>query len=139
MFVFLVALIRRDSSFHLSFYVEGAGEARKFWNASTEFKSIKVYQRNDIIDPKLVDARGRTNLQRMNQGLAPIGPDGNPVNLHHMTQTNESAIAEITQSFHQQNSKVIHINPNTIPSEIDRNQFNLWKSDYWKSRANDFK
>ena len=100
---------------------------------------MKVYQRNDIIDPNLVDSRGRTNLQRMEKGLAPIGPYGNPVNLHHMTQTNDSAIAEITQSFYQQNTKVIHINPNTIPSGINRSEFNIWKSNYWKSRANDFK
>lgn len=100
---------------------------------------VKVYQRNDIIDPNLVDARGRTNLQRMDQGLAPIGSDGNPVNLHHMLQTNDGPIAEVTQNFHQQNSKVIHINPNTIPSGIDRNQFNQWKSDYWQNRANYFR
>lgn len=118
---------------------EVLGDARKFWTNSTEFDGVKVYQRNDIIDPNLVDSRGRTNLQRMEKGLAPIGPDGNPVNLHHMTQTNDSAIVEVTQSFHQQNTKVIHINPNTIPSGINRSEFNIWKSNYWKSRANDFK
>jgi hypothetical protein len=91
-----------------------------------------------IIDPNKVDALGRTNLQRMEQGLAPIGPDGKSVNLHHMTQTNDSAIAELTQTFHQKNSKVIHINPNTIPSGIDRNAFNSWKSSYWINRVNDF-
>ena len=115
------------------------GEARKFWTNATKHNGVKVYQRNDIIDPNKVDSFGRTNLQRMKQGLAPVGPDGKSVNLHHMTQRNESAIAEVTQSFHQQNSKVIHINPNTIPSGIDRNAFNAWKSSYWMSRANDFK
>ncbi|WP_416380722.1 HNH/ENDO VII family nuclease [Gilliamella sp. B2785] len=33
----------------------------------------------------------------------------------------------------------MHINPNTIPSGINRNQFNKWRSNYWKNRANDFK
>jgi hypothetical protein len=75
----------------------------------------------------------------MQQGIAPIGPDGKSINLHHMTQTNDSAIAEITQSFHQENTKVIHINPNTIPSGIDRSAFDTWKKTYWKNRANDFK
>jgi hypothetical protein len=74
----------------------------------------------------------------MQQGIAPIGPDGKSVNLHHMTQTNDSAIAEVTQSFHQQNTKIIHINPNTIPSGIDRGTFDVWKKNYWKNRANDF-
>lgn len=56
-----------------------------------------------------------------------------------MTQTNESAIAEVTQSFHQENSSVIHINPNTIPSGINRSEFDAWRKAYWKNRANDFK
>lgn len=118
---------------------EVTGETRKFWTSATEYNGVKVYQRNDIIDPNKVDALGRTNLQRMKDGLAPIGPNGKSVNLHHMTQTNDSAIAEITQTFHQQNSKVIHINPNTIPSGIDRNAFNIWKYSYWINRVNDFK
>lgn len=74
----------------------------------------------------------------MKQGLSPIGPDGKSLNLHHMTQRNESSIAELTATFHQQNSSVIHINPNTIPSGIDRKQFDKWKRDYWKHRAKDF-
>lgn len=61
---------------------------------------------------------GRSNLQRMEQRLAPLGSDGKSINLHHMIQTNDSAIAEVTASFHQTNSKVIHINPNTVPSGI---------------------
>lgn len=61
--------------------------------------------------------------------------DGKSVNLHHMVQSNDSAIAEMTQTFHQQNSAVIHINPNTIPSGIDRYAFDAWKARYWKDRA----
>jgi len=123
--------------------LKGAGKVvpksgNKFWTNSTTFKGNKVYQRNDLIDPKKVDARGRTNLERMQKGLAPIGPDGKSINLHHMTQSQGGAIAEMTQTFHQANSKVIHINPNSIPSGIDRGAFNKWRADYWKSRANDF-
>lgn len=90
------------------------------------------------IDPKLVDARGRTNLERMQKGLAPAGLDGKSVNLHHMTQKHNGSIAEVTQIFHQKNSKTIHINPSSTPSGIDRSAFNKWRIDYWKSRANDF-
>ncbi|EPS1327112.1 HNH/ENDO VII family nuclease [Listeria monocytogenes] len=86
-----------------------------------------------------VDVKGRTNLQRMEKGLAPLGADGNPINLHHMTQREISSIAEVEQSFHQINSKTIHINPNTIPTGIDRKAFNKWRSDYWKERAKEFK
>ena len=56
-----------------------------------------------------------------------------------MTQTNNGAIAEVTQTFHQANKRIIHINPNTIPSGIDRGSFNIWRKSYWKNRANNFK
>lgn len=112
---------------------------RQLWTNKVEHNGTKVYQRDDIINSNKVDKMGRTNIERMEQGLAPLGSDGKSVNLHHMTQTNDSAIAEVTQTFHQQNKKAIHINPNTIPSGIDRNMFNRWRKSYWKNRANDFK
>ena len=74
----------------------------------------------------------------MEAGLAPLGPDGKSMNLHHMTQTQDGAIAEVTSTFHSENSSIIHINDNSIPSGIDREAFDKWRSDYWKSRANDF-
>lgn len=117
---------------------KGIDNGNKYWNKTTQFKNVKVYQRDDIINPNMKDARGRTNLERMEKGLAPLGPDGKSINLHHMTQRNESSIAEVTQTFHKDNSSVIHINPNTIPSGINRSEFNKWRTDYWKNRANDF-
>jgi len=103
-----------------------------------EINGTRVYQRTDLINPNHVDGLGRTNLQRMQQGLAPIGPDGAPINLHHMLQTQNGPIAEVTQTFHQQYSSTIHINPNTIPSGIDRSAFNAWRRAYWMNRAGDF-
>ncbi|MFI2857647.1 HNH/ENDO VII family nuclease [Paenibacillus sp. JSM ZJ436] len=117
---------------------KGIGNGYQYWNKTTQFKNVKVYQRDDIINQNMKDARGRTNLERMQKGLAPLGPDGKSINLHHMTQRNESSIAEVTQTFHKDNSSVIHINPNTIPSGINRSEFNKWRTDYWKNRANDF-
>jgi len=60
------------------------------------------------------------------------------VNLHHTTQTNDGALAEVAQSMHQQSSKVIHINPSSIPSGIDRKAFNRYRRRYWQQRSNDF-
>jgi hypothetical protein len=45
-----------------------------------------VYQRNDIIDPNRLDSMGRTNIERMKQGVSAIGPDGKSINLHHIYQ-----------------------------------------------------
>ena len=36
---------------------------------------------NSTFDPNFVDKQGRTNVQRMEQGLAPIGRDGKSVNM----------------------------------------------------------
>lgn len=74
---------------------------RKFWSKDpVEFRGNKVFQRDDLIDLKLVDKEtGLTNLQLMSKGRAPIGPDGMPINLHHMTQKHDGAIAEVTQTF----------------------------------------
>jgi hypothetical protein len=113
-------------------------ETTNFWDEPTEFKGNKVYKRSDLIDPDLKDVRGRTNLERMQNGLAPIGPDQKPINLHHMTQTAQGPIAELTQSFHQENFSVIHVNPSTIPSGIDRGMFGAWRAEYWMNRSFDF-
>lgn len=66
------------------------------------------FKSGNIINPKKADAKGRTNVERMEKGLAPLGTDNKPVNLHHMTQRNESSIPKVEQSFHQINSKTIH-------------------------------
>ena len=63
------------------------GQERKYWSKEPiEFNGYKFYQRNDLFDPNYVDPKsGKTNLQLMEQGRAPIGYDKKPINLHHMT------------------------------------------------------
>ncbi|MFL4470135.1 HNH/ENDO VII family nuclease [Tateyamaria armeniaca] len=116
---------------------------RTFWSRSpSEFNGNRVYQRDDLIDPDVVSTWREngvvvsgTNLERMASGRAPIGPDGNPVNLHHLTQTQGGAIAEMSQSFHQTNYGTIHINTGGLPSGINRSQFNTWREAYWRNRV----
>jgi len=74
----------------------------------------------------------------MQQGLAPVGPDGARIQLHHMLQTMDGPIAEVTQTFHRSYGSIININPNTIGSGIDRAAFNAWRAAYWINRAKDF-
>ncbi|MCT4665133.1 MAG: HNH/ENDO VII family nuclease [Flavobacteriales bacterium] len=123
---------------------------RKFWKGTTYFQGIKVYQRSDNFNPKAISSwnikvKGKkvkvtgTNVERMASGRAPIGIDGKPINLHHMIQSDAAGLAEMTQTFHKKNSKILHINPRTIPSGINRSQFATFKRNYWKQRAKDFK
>lgn len=114
---------------------------RKYWSSEPiQFNGNKVYQRNDLFDPNYIDKKsGKTNLQLMEMGRAPIGKDGKSVNLHHMLQKQDGPIAEVTQSFHKDNHATIHINDNSIPSGINRADFNKWRSNYWKNRASGLK
>tara|TARA_R110001583_G_scaffold195455_1_gene373797 strand:+ start:2523 stop:3500 length:978 start_codon:yes stop_codon:yes gene_type:complete len=104
---------------------------RQFWSQDpVQFNGNKVYQRNDLIDPNKVDPKsGKTNLELMNAGRAPFGSDGKPINLHHLTQKQDGAIAEVTQTLHSNNHGTLHI-PNTVPSGINRAEFNTWCRNY---------
>lgn len=101
-----------------------------------EINGKKVIIDNDTFDPGLVDRQGRTNLQRMEQGLAPIGTDGKSVNIHHIDQTDTGPVIEITATNHQQNYAELHINTGQSASQIDRDAFNKWRREYWKWRRN---
>ncbi|WP_204575031.1 HNH/ENDO VII family nuclease, partial [Cronobacter sakazakii] len=119
---------------------------KQFWkNDPITFQGNKVYQRDDLFDPNLMTTwrdKGKiirgTNVERMATGRAPVGYDGNAVNLHHMLQTQDGPIAEMSQTFHKTNHGIIHINPNTIPSGINRAEFDAWRKQYWINRAEDF-
>ena len=119
-------------------FSKNGARLHKYWKDPVSFKGNRVFQRNDFFDPRFIDGLGRSNIQRMRKGLAPIGNDGKSINLHHLTQRENGGIAELTQTFHQQYSRVIHINSNKIPSGIDRGAFGRWRKSYWKNRANDF-
>ena len=105
---------------------------------SVVFRGKTVTQNNSLFDPAAIDSMGRTNVQRMQQGLAPIRVDGKSVNIHHINQTNTGPVMEISGSAHQQGYGVLHTNTGQTPSQIDRNAFSQWRSDYWKWRAEGF-
>lgn len=94
-----------------------------------------VIMDSSIFDPNFVDKQGRTNVQRMEQGLAPIGTDGKSVNIHHIDQTNNGTVMEITATEHQQNYSKLHTNIGQSPSQINRTEFNRWRREYWEWRS----
>jgi hypothetical protein len=104
---------------------------------AVKFNEKTVYQSDDF-DPGFVDDKGRTNIERMQKGLAPIGYDGESINIHHIYQTDESPVLEITKSEHQTRYAELHTNTGQSPSQIDRDLFNDWRQAYWKWRATDF-
>lgn len=88
--------------------------------------------RNDI-DLDFIDEYGRTNLQRMKQGLAPLEKTtGNSFQLHHVGQKNDGTLAILTDAEH--NNSVLH--GFIKASEIERADFaNITRPNFWKTMA----
>src|SRR5262249_31045108 len=59
------------------------GDHRTYGEPVT-FQGRRVYQR--AIDWLKRDPRGKTGLERALDGRPPLGPDGNPIVLHHLLQ-----------------------------------------------------
>lgn len=130
-----------------------------------------VYQNDEAFNPhrkvswedaETGEFRRGTNLDRMSEGLAPIGKDGRPVQLHHLTMTEapgmngrRGSLAEIKASIHSKYTSILHIpfprNPNnkrqTLPrypsfrrnndgsASLLAGQFDSFRESYWKARA----
>ena len=94
--------------------------------------------RSDI-DMKQTDGFGRTNQERMEQGLAPLTPEGRPYELHHIGQHQDSPLAELTMQEHRGkgNDTILHIK--TRESEIDREKFDMERAEHWQNRADEVK
>ncbi|WP_375651099.1 HNH/ENDO VII family nuclease, partial [Bartonella sp. OT172YNZD] len=106
----------------------------------------KAYERNDLFDPnkrvkwtEKQETIWGTNVERMAAGRAPIGFDGRSVELHHLKQTPEGPIAEMSKESHNKYSSVIHANPKTHQSLIEREKFGKWREEYWKERAKGYR
>lgn len=117
----------------------GGVKSSKSGKKTVEVNGKKVIVDDNTFDPNLIDKQGRTNIQRMEQGLAPIGTDGKSVNIHHMDQTDDGTVMEIIATEHQQRYNELHTNIGQSPSLIDRKKFNKWRKGYWKWRSNDIK
>lgn len=76
---------------------------------------------------------GRTNAQRVIDGLAPIDQSGKPYELHHIGQMSDSPLAILTNLQHKSNYSVLHANTGSTASNIDRNLFAKQRQDFWKA------
>lgn len=108
-----------------------------------------VCQADALINVTSRDKYKRANHDRMKGGLAPLGPDLKPINLHHVAQT-PGLLAEMTQTFHNQFYSHLHFKRNkfTLPliykegklqeRPVDRKDFNQFKREYWKKRQEEW-
>ena len=81
--------------------------------------------------------KGRTNKERIELGRAPIGEDGNPIELHHIGQHENSPLAELTFKEHRcdGNDSILHDRTRATEVHGEGNTWQQQRQDYWKSRA----
>lgn len=110
-------------------------EEAKLTEATVNDREVLI--RTDI-DYEAKDQFGRTNLERMEEGLAPL-VDGQPIELHHIGQEMNSPLAELTKMEHRGESNYSVLHDTAKESEINRALFNLEKEAHWKARAEQIK
>lgn len=100
----------------------------------------EVYANPEILD--YVDDLGRTNLERMQQGLNPIGKVATTIEgkttvpsmeFHHVGQKSDGSLVLLERATHNPNGKVL--NWRTDVSEIDRATFNKERKEILKKMA----
>lgn len=92
------------------------------------------------IDLDYADELGRTNLQRMEQGLAAIDPDsGIAYELHHIGQKTDSTLAILTKSEHMQggNNTIWHAfgQSSEVHNAANEALWNKQRQAYWRQLA----
>lgn len=73
------------------------------------------------------------NADLIGEGYPPRDKNGDPYELHHIGQQQDSPFAELTWQEHMGDGNNAILHPNR-ESEIDRQQFDKEKSDYWQAR-----
>jgi len=89
------------------------------------------------IDLNFVDDMGRTNLQRMRLGLAPLDSSGTAYELHHIGQHANSTLAILTKSEHIQggNHKIWHILGESTEVHGTGNTWDMQRQQFWRQFA----
>ena len=122
-------------------YTVGSSISRHFTldgRRTIQVNGKTVVTDNKTFDPNFIDPQGRSNIQRMRQGLAPIGHDGKSVNMHHIFQTDRSPVIQMSASYHQKFYSLLHKNTGQSPSLINRPVFDTWRNNFWIWFGNNF-
>ena len=89
------------------------------------------------IDMEKTDVKGRTNRERMEQGLSPLDNNGRPIELHHIGQKADSPLAELTFEEHHSDGNFSILHDASKETEV-HGEGNNWKEereDHWKTRS----
>ena len=78
------------------------------------------------------------NADLIGEGYPPRDRNGDPYELHHIGQRQDSPLAELTWEEHMGNGNSTILHKFGKESEIDRDAFEKEKSEYWQARYNSF-
>ena len=98
-------------------------------------------RRNTWLKNKLADYSkwvDYNNADLIGEGFPPRDVNGDPYELHHIGQRQDSPFAELTWAEHRGDGNNTILHQAGKESEIDRQTFDREKSDYWKARFNAF-
>lgn len=135
--------------------IEDYNRTSKNWPESiienmSSLEEYKIYEKADLcvdnvegkdclvrsdIDWSKKDFMGRSNTERIEQGLSPIGSNGRPIELHHIGQHSDSPFAELTMEEHRGKGNDTILHNKLKESEIDRQEFAVERSEYWSNRV----
>lgn len=90
----------------------------------------RLYFNRNEIDLNRSNAKKINNYNLLKQGESPIGADGQPMNLHHLTRRQPGSIVLLPGSFHTQYTGLLHLRSEQHmrqPEAINRHQFDWWK------------
>lgn len=128
------AMIQKETGYPLNIVKQfhTYDEYLVFKNAGLQSRMINgqlALVRSDI-NLNRVDEYGRTNLERMLAGKAPLDSTGKPFELHHIGQKNNGSLAILTSTEHDAASLHGYVQQ----SEIDRKAFSeVRKPEFWKT------
>ena len=140
-----VAAIQRESKYPLDlisqFKSKAEYEIYRDAGLRTQMVNGKLALVRDIdlnYKSSLPDGTEVTNLQRMQQGYAPLDPaTGKAYQLHHINQDPNGTLAILKEAEHQGNSSILN-NPDIVESKIDRYAFSKIRKDFWTDLGNQF-
>ena len=128
-------------------YIRTMAEAELYMEAGLKemYVNEKVALVQPRIDPKYVmpewwikehgeSWRGWTNADLMGEGYPAHDENGDPYELHHIGQRQDSPFAELTWAEHMGDGNNTILHRVGKESEIDRGEFDGEKSAYWQAR-----
>jgi hypothetical protein len=106
-------------------------------NLKVEYINGKPCLIKTDINMEQTDIKGRTNRERMEQGLAPLDKNGRPIELHHIGQKEDSPLAELTFEEHHCNGNDTILHDKNLDTEVhgEGNNWQEERKNHWETRS----